>query len=801
MPAIDPGDPDWPELRDAFAALVELAPAAQQLELDRAALSPRLRDKLQSLLAGDVAADGWLVPGRAIELPPLPVDEPRSPPAATLPRQLGRYRLLESVGKGGMGEVFRARDSALDRDVAVKLLSPALLHDPQWLPRFRREARAAGGLNHPNVLTVHDVGESDGEHFLVTELVQGRTLRQRLQHGALPWPELIDHARQITAAVVAAHAAGIVHRDLKPENVMVRPDGLLKVLDFGLAKQRSAPLPQEFDPRTAAGILVGSVRYMSPEQARGGEVDERSDVFGLGALFHELAAGTPAFAGTTPLDVLMELLERQPPPLARLRADLPPAFGELVSQALAKDPASRLPSARALLAALEALPVAVDATASPAFDMPAVRYARSGDVNIAYQVLGAGPLDLVFVMGWISHLEWFWREPSFARFLRQLATFARVILFDKRGTGLSDRVATDRLPTLEQRMDDVRAVLDEVGSQRAVLCGISEGGPMCALFAASRPERVRGLVMIGSYARRLRADGYPWGSSPEARERFCDEIQRTWGGPVGIVERAPSKADDPVFRDWWAAYLRHGASPSAAVALTRMNAEIDVRPVLPTIAVPTLVIHRTGDRCLGIEEGRYLARSIPGARLVELPGCDHLPFVGDQDAVLAAIGEFLATPLPTAVPTRTLATLVRARAAADTGAETVRSWRRLVLAQPWFELARSWLWQDGELVAVFDGAERALRAGLAAMQAAADAGCAVRAVVHTGECRRADGAVQGPVVEQSLALLSAAEPNELLASAAVRDLVPGAGFRFGRTATTPDGAVVEVRLLGAADAS
>ena len=787
MPAIDPGDPDWPELRDAFAALVELAPEARRLELDRAALAPRLRGKLERLLAGDLAADGWLVPGRAIELPPLDVDESPSPPALMLPRQLGRYRLLESVGKGGMGEVFRARDTALDRDVAVKLLSPTLLTDPQWLPRFHREARAAGGLNHPNVLTVHDVGENDGEHFLVTELVQGRTLRQRLQHGALPWPELIDHARQITAAVVAAHAAGIVHRDLKPENVMVRPDGLLKVLDFGLAKQRSAPLPQELDPRTAAGMLVGSVRYMSPEQARGGDVDERSDVFGLGALLHELAAGTPAFAGTTPLDVLMELLERQPPPLARLRADLPPAFGELVSQALVKDPGARLPSARALLAALDALPVVVDATASPAFDMPAVRYARSGDVNIAYQVLGDGPLDLVFVMGWISHLEWFWREPSFARFLRQLATFARVILFDKRGTGLSDRVATDRLPTLEQRMDDVRAVLDEVGSQRAVLCGISEGGPMCALFAASRPERVRGLVMIGSYARRLRAEGYPWGSSPEARERFCDEIQRTWGGPVGIAERAPSKADDPAFRDWWAAYLRHGASPSAAVALTRMNAEIDVRPVLPTIAVPTLVIHRTGDRCLGIEEGRYLARSIPGARMVELPGCDHLPFVGDQDAVLAAIGEFLAAPLPTAVPTRSLATLVRARAIDGGDAEALLRWRQQLLREPQLAAARSLLVQDGELLAAFDGAERALRGAIAVMQAADDSGCAVHAVVHTGEFRRGPVGVAGAVVDESVALLAAAAAGELLASAAVRDLVVGAGFRFGRVVTAAGG--------------
>jgi pimeloyl-ACP methyl ester carboxylesterase len=786
MPTIDPSDPDWSQLRRAFEALVELAPAEQVARIDDSGLTPAQRQKLRRLLRRDHESGSWLQPGQAIDLP-SPRHEVAAAPEPSLPRQLGRYRLLESIGKGGMGEVFRARDTALERDVAVKLLSPTLLADPQWLPRFRREARAAGGLNHPNVLTVHDVGECVGEHFLVTELVHGETLRQRLGRGGMPWAELIDCACQITDAVKAAHAAGIVHRDLKPENVMLRPDGLLKVLDFGLAKQQAPALPTESDPRTAAGMLVGSVRYMSPEQARGGEVDERSDVFGLGVLCYELASGTPAFGGATPLDVLMALLEREPPALGPLRGDLPPAFAELVAQAMRKQPDDRLPTAGALLAGLEALRAAPPVAAAPAFEMPAVRYAQSGAVNIAYQVIGNGPLDLVFVMGWISHLEWFWREPSFARFLRQLATFARVILFDKRGTGLSDRVATDRLPTLEQRMDDVRAVLDEVGSQRAVLCGISEGGPMCALFAASRPERVRGLVMIGSYARRLRAEGYPWGSSPEARERFCDEIQRTWGGPVGIAERAPSKADDPAFRDWWAAYLRHGASPSAAVALTRMNAEIDVRPVLPTIAVPTLVIHRTGDRCLGIEEGRYLARSIPGARLVELPGCDHLPFVGDQDAVLAAIGEFLAAPLPTAVPNRSLATLVRARAVDGSDAEALRPWRQHVLGEPQLAAARSLLLQDSELLAVFDGAERALRAAIALMQAADDSACPVRIVVHTGECRRSPVGVAGAVVDESLPLLAAAATGELLASAAVRDLVVGAGFRFGRVVTAAGG--------------
>ena len=294
-----------------------------------------------------------------------------------------------------------------------------------------------------------------------------------------------------------------------------------------------------------------------------------------------------------------------------------------------------------------------------------MHYAHSEGVNIAYEVVGSGPRDIVFVMGWVSHLEYFWNEPSFARFLLRLASHARLILFDKRGTGRSDPVPISQLPTMEQRLDDVRAVMEAAGSERAVLMGVSEGGPLCSLFAATYPARTEALVMIGSYARRLRDEDYPWGATPEERDQFCQTIIDEWGGPVGIEERAPSRANDPAFREWWASYLRMGASPGAAVALTRMNAAIDIRDVLPSIRVPTLVLHRTGDRCLKVEEGRFLASRIPGAEFIELPGDDHLPFVGDQDAILGAVEQFLARPPARTVDNRLLASVLTVTADRD----------------------------------------------------------------------------------------------------------------------------------------
>ena len=261
---------------------------------------------------------------------------------------------------------------------------------------------------------------------------------------------------------------------------------------------------------------------------------------------------------------------------------------------------------------------------------PKTEYARSGDVHIAYQVVGQGPLDLVYVPGWVSHVEQAWEEPTLARFLRRLSSFSRLIVFDKRGTGLSDRVPDDKLPTLEERMDDLRAVMDAAGSERAAVFGVSEGGNLCALFAATYPERTTSLVMFGCFAKRIWSPDYPWAPTPEQRQQEYELVEREWGNLMDLARYVPSKIGDQAFARRLTAYMRSAASPGAAVALLRMNTQIDIRLVLPTIRVPTLVIHRTGDRDANVEEGRWLAARIPGARFVELPGDDHLPWVGDQ---------------------------------------------------------------------------------------------------------------------------------------------------------------------------
>jgi pimeloyl-ACP methyl ester carboxylesterase/DNA-binding winged helix-turn-helix (wHTH) protein/class 3 adenylate cyclase len=420
--------------------------------------------------------------------------------------------------------------------------------------------------------------------------------------------------------------------------------------------------------------------------------------------------------------------------------------------------------------------------------VPETRYVENGDVNIAYQVVGAGDLDIVFVMGWVSHLEYFWKHHSFASFLNRLASFSRLILFDKRGTGLSDRVPLSELPTLEQRMEDVHAVMDAVGSERAVLIGVSEGGPMCSLFAATYPEKTTALVMIGTYAKRIRDEEYPWGVSMQDREAFFEQMRRDWGKPVGIEERAPTMARDEEFRHWWAEYLRMGASPGAAVALTKMNAEIDVRNVLPLVRVPTLVIHRSGDLCLKVEEGRFVASLIPASKYVELDGIDHLPFVGAQEEILDEIEEFLTGMRHAEEYDRVLATVMCVKITNIETADEIKfgKWQEFLKDSHIFVQRKLELFRGREvsfdaqgLLAVFDGPARAIRCAMAINDSAQRLNISLKIGLHTGECDVAKGRkYSGLAVDFSKKIAESSNFGDILVSRTVKDLVAGSGLEF-----------------------
>src|SRR5688572_1604757 len=270
---------------------------------------------------------------------------------------------------------------------------------------------------------------------------------------------------------------------------------------------------------------------------------------------------------------------------------------------------------------------------------PRTQYTKSGNVSIAYQVIGEGLIDLVYASGWLTNVEYAWENPDYARFLRRLASFSRLIIFDKRGTGLSDRDVG--LSTLEQRVDDIRAVMDAAGSEGAALLGVSEGGYTTTMFAATHPERTKALILYGCYARESWAPDYPWGRKPEEYvATFLTDLEKNWGGPLQLDQAAPSMSNDEAARSWFGAYLRHSASLSAALALSKWNFEADVRGILPSIRVPTLVLHRRGDRWYSVGEAQYLADHIPESRLIVLPGDDHLPWWGDQEGLVGEIQEF-----------------------------------------------------------------------------------------------------------------------------------------------------------------
>jgi class 3 adenylate cyclase len=424
--------------------------------------------------------------------------------------------------------------------------------------------------------------------------------------------------------------------------------------------------------------------------------------------------------------------------------------------------------------------------------VPETRYALSGDVHIAYQVVGDGPPDLVFIPSLTHHVELVWENPPQARFFARLASIGRLLLFDKRGTGMSDRVVGT--PPLEVRMDDIRAVMDAAGSERAVLCGLGDGGPLCALFAATYPERTTALVLINTAPRYVRSPELPWLPTRAEREREIDGALHTWGDPEASAERfalgSPSATEEE--RRGFSRVMRVSVSPGSAAAYLRMNLDVDITGVLPLIRVPTLVMYRAEIEVLDVRTGRYLAEHIPGARLVELPGRDFAPQLGDPDRFFAELESFLQEVVKgeawEAEPDRVLATVLftdivdSTARAAELGD---RAWRQLL--QQHHETVRSQLGRfrgkemdtagDG-FFATFDGPARAIRCAFAIQDTVRELDLEVRAGLHTGECELVDGKAGGIAVHIGARVASLAEPGEVLVSGTVKDLVSGSGIEF-----------------------
>jgi class 3 adenylate cyclase len=419
---------------------------------------------------------------------------------------------------------------------------------------------------------------------------------------------------------------------------------------------------------------------------------------------------------------------------------------------------------------------------------PEPRYAKSGDVHIAYHVVGDGPLDLIYVPEFWNSIEAMWEEPSFEKFLLRLASFSRLICFDQRGSGLSDPVAIAETPSLEAWMDDVQAVMDDVGSKRVALLGSGGGGLMSMLFAATHPEQVHALTLVNSFARLARDDDYPWGTSPDHEDRILREMELGWGRGILLETVAPSKAGDAQFRQWWARYQRLGSSPGTVLAIRRMLQHADIRDVLQSIRVPTLVVHRKDNWAVDAGCGRYLGEHIPGARYVEVPGPDFLSFVGDADIILDEVEEFLTGIRRGSEQPRVLATVLFTDVVGST--ERVaelgdRKWREIL--DQHHEIVRRQIEHfrgreiatagDGFL-ATFDGPARAIRCASEIVTAVRTIGLEIRAGLHTGEIELVGDDIRGIAVHIGARVSALAGAGEVVVSSTVRDLVAGSGIEF-----------------------
>jgi DNA-binding SARP family transcriptional activator/class 3 adenylate cyclase len=455
------------------------------------------------------------------------------------------------------------------------------------------------------------------------------------------------------------------------------------------------------------------------------------------------------------------------------------ALRELEERILRQDPALAAPSS--IAPTMPPSPVPRPQTTT--------RYAMNGDVSLGYQVFGEGELELVVTTGWVLPMELSWDDPAYVRFLERLGSFSRVLLWDKRGTGLSDRFAPDQLPTLEQRTTDLLAVIDAAGFRRPALFGLSEGAGLSCLFAAAHPERTRALALYGGWARTMSAPDYPWGTTPEAFDAFLDLVRGTWADAAPLLDFWAADAhDDTALRAWWTRALHLGASPAAAVQWLRLVFDLDIRDILPSLRVPTLVVHRSGDPIIPVANGRYFADHIPSAEFVELPGANHLWWVGDHDQLLEPVQRFLTGSVPAPAAERVLLTVLFTDIVGSTRRSSQLGDRRWNFLQAQHDRAvRSEVARHGGreiktmgdgFLATFDGPTRAVRCAAAIRDSVAALGLDVRAGLHTGECELVGDDIAGIAVNIGARVCALAGPGEVLVSRTVTDLVAGSGLEF-----------------------
>jgi serine/threonine protein kinase/pimeloyl-ACP methyl ester carboxylesterase len=635
---------DWPRVKAVFEQAIALEERDRSVFLAVACGSDALlRQHVDALLASHAVSRPFL------ETSASQVLELRRPGEDLGGQPLGNYRLLSRIGTGAMGEVYAAHDEKLNRRVAVKLIAKDLARDGERLQRFRLEAHAASSLNHPNIVVVHDFGELEGRPYIVTELVEGVTLRERLKEGPLPVAEAIEIALQVTSALAAAHAQHLVHRDIKPENVMLRPDGYVKVVDFGLAKlaRVGGTTPTGL---TQPGQTAGTPAYMSPEQARAEPVDARTDVFSVGAVLYELVTGRRAFAGESPAVIFAEILGHTPPAPSGINPKVPPELDRVITKALEKDRKLRYQSVADLRADLRRLwresdvgraapsmhPAATPASGSSGASgasRPDVRFCSTADgASIAYCVDGTGPV-LVRVLGHFTHLDMEWEWPALRRLWEGLALEHTVVRYDGRGIGMS--APWEREFTEETRQLDLAAVLDALEAERAILLGISEGGWTAAVYANANRDRISHLIMLGGYARGALARP---GFDQDEDAAILTLMRKGWGRDTSAFRQIftsrffPGSAD-PGLLAHFNELQRVSADPdTAARYMASLHRRGDGRDIYMSVRTPTLVIHGRDDQVSTFDEGRLLATLIPGAKLMTLPTGSHY-FPTDQNVV------------------------------------------------------------------------------------------------------------------------------------------------------------------------